>query len=301
MSSEFADLDIAVLTSRLLHVAHSVDQRLTADIEDRQTILANHGKLLEEALSEWSRRGMEDNSQVRWAREILAELKGQAAGPGQAASAPAGGDILALIHSRRSIRSWSERDVEPDLIDKLLDAARWAPSSCNRQAVRLVVLRDAQCKEAVVGLNKRFLVRAPVLILVGVDGRLYPSSELTGGVPYLDAGGAIQNMLLAGHSLGLGCLWALASECVWPTRAKVYFHIKKLLNLPRSFRPVSIVAVGWPEKVPRTPPRHDMSHFVRYDQEGFPENDFKEWRPPQWQLLKRKLKRTIKILLGRKV
>ena len=58
-----------------------------------------------------------------------------------------GSRILDTIHGRRSVRKYLERDVSEDLIERVLEAARWAPSPHGRQPWRFAVLRSEETKE----------------------------------------------------------------------------------------------------------------------------------------------------------
>jgi nitroreductase len=284
-----------VLITRIGYLGHVLDKRSTTGRGTRESLLATFGTELEQLLSEWDKRGNEPNSTVKWAKAVLTDLKnGKEVAPESKQEKPY--DILSLVQQRRSIRKWSEEDVSYELINELLEAARWAPSSCNRQTVRVVVLRSKSYKEAAVELNERFLLRAPVIILVGVDLRPYTPAELKGAAPYLDAAAAIQNMLLVGHDAGLGCLWAKAAVEDWEYTPKKYFDMKKALNLPSWFRPVTLVAVGWPAKISKAPGRQELSEFVRYDGEGFEPDDFPEWRPKYFRLFLSKNMRRVRKL-----
>lgn len=116
-------------------------------------------------------------------------------------------ETLEAIRKRASLKSCiSTRDVEPEKILKVLDAARLAPSGRNKQPWRFIVVRG---KEAVENLVRKAFIEvnypacaAPVMIVVCAN----PSDGLvTGGRDYylFDAGLAVENMLLAATDLGL--------------------------------------------------------------------------------------------------
>lgn len=268
----------SILLTRISSLAHSLDKRWTTREGTRESLLAGPGRELGALLEEWSRRHPEPDPRVAWAREVLEVVKKGGIPEARPIAEQSPCDILSIIHDRRSVRKWVDRDVPPELIERMLEAARWAPSSCNRQSVRLVVLRSQSCKQSAARLNAPFIAKAPVVILVGVDLRVYGRFEWYATHPYLDAAAAIQNMLLVGHAAGLGCLWAQAGLERWRMNPRAYYQAKRELNLPGWFRPVSLVAVGYPAYKPKAPPRHEIGEFVCYEDEGFPDGSFPEWR-----------------------
>ncbi len=281
-----------LLEAEIVHRAHMIDKTLAASPERRDYLLSEHASPLEGLLKEWVVRGYKTNSRISWAREIIEELKTGRKMEVTNEEKYLSGDVMALLRSRRSVRSWTDEPVGDDIIGRLLEAARWAPSSGNRQSVRLVVLRSEECKGAVCQLKESFFRRASVIILVGVDLRVYKPDELR-GLPYLDTAAAIQNMLLAAHAGGLGCVWGKLCVEDWETCPTLYFDMKRRLNLPGSFYPVSVIAVGWRSKPTRTPPRHEVDKFVRFEDKGFSPDDYPEWRPDYWRLYWNRVRRKI--------
>ena len=57
-------------------------------------------------------------------------------------------DVLGLMKTRRSIRRFKQKDVPDELLEKIMEAGRWAPSGDNGQAWRFIVVRDPVTKEA---------------------------------------------------------------------------------------------------------------------------------------------------------
>ncbi len=146
--------------------------------------------------------------------------------------------IVELIRSRRSVRRFTDRPVNDEMINTLLEAARWAPSGCNNQPWRFVVIRDDKIKEELAGLTKygKIILRAPVSIVVFLDNdSLYHREKDIQSI-----GAALQNMLLAAHGLGLGAVWL--GEIL--KNAK---RVGELLELPTRFELMAVVAVGYPD------------------------------------------------------
>jgi YbgC/YbaW family acyl-CoA thioester hydrolase len=147
-----------------------------------------------------------------------------------------------LIDARRSLRAYSDRPVEPEKIERMLDAARWSPSCANRQPWRfLVVDRASPARAAVDGSldpGNGWARRAPVLIVAGalrgsggvVETREYHLS---------DAGMALMSLLYRGADQGL---------TVHPMAGWKEAPLRAALGAPDDFAPVAVVAVGYPGK-----------------------------------------------------
>lgn len=168
-------------------------------------------------------------------------------------------DIFELIKKRRSVRKYdSAKPVSDEQINKILEAAVWAPSSGNTQCWRFFVVRNPKVKEdlAIKAGHQPFITDAPVLIVVAADlnhiGRAYGSR---GRDTYAlqDTAAAIQNIFLAATSLGLASCWVGAFD-----EAKAV----QILKLPDGIRPVAMLPMGYPAANPSSPPRKPLSEVV---------------------------------------
>lgn len=148
-------------------------------------------------------------------------------------------DALDAIMTRRSIRQFSEEPVTAEEIDVLLRAAMAAPSASNERPWRFVVVRERETLDrlAKATLHSKPLANAPLGIVVCVDkrGAKYP------GFPIIDCAAAIQNLLLAAHSIGLGGVWI----GVHPVAPFVH-AVRGIIGAPRHVAPHSLVAIGRP-------------------------------------------------------
>lgn len=150
-------------------------------------------------------------------------------------------DIFDAIKNRRSVRSFEERPVPEELIRKIVEAGQWAPSACNRQDWKFIIVDSEEVKEKILKeTTAHFVGKAPLLIFV-----LY--SNRTDNLEYKDhllsAAMAAQNMQLAAHALGLGAC------CV--NNLPIKSRLKKILNIPRSYDPVALLCMGYPKAVPK--------------------------------------------------
>ncbi|HNZ43885.1 MAG TPA: nitroreductase family protein [Bacteroidales bacterium] len=167
-------------------------------------------------------------------------------------------DAIENLLTRRSIRKFTGTPVNNDLIDKMLQAAMYAPSARNTRAWDFVVItkRELLDRLSVIHPYARMLKMAPLAILVCGDKKLEPNEAYLS----INCSAATQNILLAAHALGLGSVWLGVYS-----RTERMDPIRDLLKLPAENMPVSLIAIGWPdEKIP---------HPERYSKEKIHYND----------------------------
>jgi len=114
-------------------------------------------------------------------------------------------DIQNTIKNRRSVRKFLAKAIEPEIVNQIIESANWAPSACNIQGWRFIIVNDQKLKEKIVDRGgPRFIKDAPLGILVVYD-------ERTENLEYQDhiqsASAAIQNLILAASDRGLGSCW----------------------------------------------------------------------------------------------
>lgn len=170
-------------------------------------------------------------------------------------------DVFEAIMARRSVRRFKSDDFPDELLDKVLEAARWAPSAGNCQGRDFIVVRDAGVKKELceAALSQRFIEDAPINIVVCAnDRRSARRYGRRGRTLYclLDAAASAQNILLAVHALGLGACWIGAFSDS---------RVKRALNLPEWLRPVAIIPVGYPDEAPWTTSRLPLTDVVHVD------------------------------------
>ena len=150
-------------------------------------------------------------------------------------------DVIDAICGRRSIRLFKEKDVPEKMITKLISLAVMAPSAGNLQAWDLIIIRNLETKDALVraAFGQSFIAKAPIIIVVCANQKRSAQQYGTRGTNLYsiqDSAAAIQNLLLAAYSLGLGTCWVGAfNESL----------VSDLLKIPDGVRPVSIIPVGY--------------------------------------------------------
>jgi nitroreductase len=169
-----------------------------------------------------------------------------------------------LISRRKSTRAFSEKPVEPEKLRSILEAARWAPSSSNIQPWRFIVATKEQPEnyERLLGLvveqNKVWAAKAPVLIL-SVAKLTHEGGERPNKFALHDVGLASANMTLQATSLGL------AVHQMGGFNAE---KARTVLNIPKDFEPVAMIALGYGDTADFLPPylrERELAPRIRKD------------------------------------
>lgn len=159
-------------------------------------------------------------------------------------------DILKAVKDRRSIRDFQKKKIPQDLMNRLMEALIWAPSAGNLQSRKFYFVRNEGIKKLLsqAALNQNFLAEAPLVIVGCSDSRISYKYGDRGVDLYSiqDVSVSIMGMMLVAHENGLGSTWVGAFR---------EQEVSKILRLPRHLRPVAIVPVGYPAKIPTPPPR----------------------------------------------
>ena len=158
--------------------------------------------------------------------------------------------LLELINHRQSVRRYASTEVDKEMIEKCLEAAYLAPSACNAQPWKFVVVTDRELKnkiaratyDPVISFN-HFVPQAPIIIAI-VEEKSPVIPRLGGRIkqkPYylMDIGIAAEHICLQAAELGLGtCMLGWFNEKA----------VKKLLNVPRERNIPLLISLGYPEK-----------------------------------------------------
>lgn len=179
-------------------------------------------------------------------------------------------ETMECIHNRRSIRRFMQDPIPDDMLLKLLDAVRWAPSWANTQCWEVIVVREDETKKQLADLLSannpaaQGIKEAPVVFIVcgktGSSGFKSGEQQTDKGDWYMfDLGIASQNLCLAAHDLGLGTVHVGNIN---------HSAIDKLLGLPDHIKSVEIIPVGYPAKEAKAPPRKALEEFVHLEKFG---------------------------------
>ncbi len=158
-------------------------------------------------------------------------------------------EFLELVKKRKSTRKYSLKPINNDTLDKCMEAARLAPSACNSQPWKFIVVKGAEkdrlVRESFNGVYaiNSFVKKANILIVVVREKSKY--TALLGGkfrnVDYslIDIGIACDHLTLQAEELGVGSCWI-----GWFNEKSV----KKILNLSKSTKVDVLISLGYPEE-----------------------------------------------------
>jgi len=163
-------------------------------------------------------------------------------------------NVSEAIRKRYSVRSYQNRPVEEDKLQRVLEAARLAPSANNKQEWRFVVVQDAQTRKKLseIARGQRFVAEAPVVIAACAvtDNHVMTCGQLCYPI---DVAISIDHLTLQAVEEGLGTCWIGA---FFEDRAK------ELLGIPEAVRIVDLVTLGYPADEWRPKSRLPLDQIV---------------------------------------
>jgi nitroreductase len=183
-------------------------------------------------------------------------------------------DTLEAIRTRRSVRRFSDRQVEAEKLAAVLEAARMAPSWANMQCWRFVVVRDPAMKRRISELSvadsfgtakgykanpsQRALAEAPVVIVSCAECN---QSGDTRGQQYFmaDVGMAVASLMLAAHAVGLGSVFVGIFD---------EKQLGSLLEIPAYLSIVGLMPLGYPHEIQEpgyVPSRKPLDEIIHYE------------------------------------
>ena len=178
-----------------------------------------------------------------------------------------GKTIFDLIVSRQSDRKYSNNTVEKEKLDRIVEAGRMAPSACNAQPWKFIVVTDPQlvlqiadaASAKLIGMNS-FVAQAPVILVI-VREKPNMSSKVGATIKnkdysLIDIGIATENICLQAKAEGIGsCIIGWFDER----------RIKKLLDIPKSKRVELIITLGYSLSEKREKRRKPAEEIVSYN------------------------------------
>ncbi len=148
--------------------------------------------------------------------------------------------LMEIIKKRRSVRSYSSKEVPEEVIKEIIEAARLAPSAKNLQEWKFIIVRDEKIKEKLCEAAKgqKFVKEAPVVI-AGVA--TYTKYVMSNGIPacHIDLAIAMEHIALAAAEKGLGTCWIGA---FYQDKAK------EVLEVPEDCLVVALMTLGYPKE-----------------------------------------------------
>ncbi len=166
-------------------------------------------------------------------------------------------DFYEVVRKRSSIRKYQDRPVEEGKLQRILEAARLAPSAANRQPWHFIVVKDPKVKEKLkAAYGREWFYTAPVIVCACGD----PSAAWVraDGVSYLDVDVAIamEHLILAAAAEGLGTCWIGAFD---------EQAAKRALGVPEHIKVVAMTPLGYPAEEKGEKRRKSLEEIVHYD------------------------------------
>jgi len=156
-------------------------------------------------------------------------------------------DVFEAVQKRHSIRAYDSAPIPDEKLEKILEAARLAPSAGNVQPWHFIVVTDVEKRKKLARARfAGFLSQASAVIVGCGDQKASPDWHI------VDVAIAMQNMVLTATSEGLGTCWIGSFD---------EDQIKGMLRIPEKFRVVALLAVGYPRK--KLDLAGKILHFIR--------------------------------------
>ncbi len=169
-------------------------------------------------------------------------------------------DVFEAIQQRYSVRQYKDQPVEAEKLERVLEAARLAPSASNRQEWRFVVVTDAETRQKLMAAagGQGFVGQAPVVIAACAETDEHVMR--CGLMCYpIDVAIALEHIALQAVAEGLGTCWVGAFDAE---------AVKEILDIPQQIRVVQLMPLGYPDDQPGIKHRLALEEIVAYEKWG---------------------------------
>lgn len=266
--ARFSDQDLREMPPEVLrsilreNTHHQVEEPLYEAIYEGSSFRPSRADRVRHLLEIWRERGLpEEGADFEWMHQLLQVVKDwnarqdstQSEHHVRPFSEVERTAIERAIFERRSVRRWTDQPVPRAMVEKIIEAALWAPHACNLQTIRVLWIESERDRAL---FEKSEVTGGKVILVICQDLRPY---ECTAGVPernrLLDCGAAVQNMLLMAHAIGLGAVWLTFSP---PQERQLREHF----HLPAYIAIQTYIALGYPDASPLPPGRLKVSDVL---------------------------------------
>lgn len=166
-------------------------------------------------------------------------------------------EVSEAIRKRQSIRAYENKPVPEEKLNRVLEAARLAPSASNRQNWKFVVVKDAQRRHelGMAANGQSFVGEAPVIIVAVATE---PKGIMACEVPRyaVDLAIAVEHIALAAVEEGLGTCWIGAFS---------QKKVKEILGVPEQYQVVTVLPLGFPRQEGETKVRKSIQEIICYE------------------------------------
>ncbi|MCS7258694.1 MAG: nitroreductase family protein [candidate division WOR-3 bacterium] len=168
-------------------------------------------------------------------------------------------EFYEVVKKRRSIRAYKPDPIPEEILLRILETARLAPSAKNIQPWKFIVVKDRVVKEKLVTAcrNQTFIGEAPVVICaVALKNIAFGRMGGYWNSYPVDVAIALEHIVLAATNEGLGTCWIGAYD---------ENAVKELLKIPEDVQVIALTPLGYPKEIPNARPRKSLSEIVSFD------------------------------------
>ena len=162
--------------------------------------------------------------------------------------------LIDIIMDRHSVRKYRAEKPPKEILKRILEAGRYAPSAANKQPWHFIVITDSEIKEKLSKGRWNSFIKDSAFTIVGCayEGNIFSRRWST-----IDTTIALQNMVIAACSLGIGSCWVGDFEEA---------EVRRMLHVPRRWRIISLISFGYPDETPKITPRRSLKKIVSHNQ-----------------------------------
>jgi nitroreductase len=169
-----------------------------------------------------------------------------------------------VVNTRRSVRSYKPDEISEDVLGRVLDAARVAPSGSNRQPWKYVLVKSPELRKKIATLcgDQPWIAEAPIVVVACGSDIKYDRGGYMGEMSFLiDSAIGLTHLILAARAEGLGTCWI----GLFDNEA-----IKELLDVPLGWNVAAVTPLGYPKEPKWTQPgkRKTIEEMVTVDEWG---------------------------------
>jgi len=168
-------------------------------------------------------------------------------------------EVMEAIRTRRSVRRYAPDPIPAEKLDTVLEAARLAPTACNYQPFKLVIVKDEATRRQLVPAcaGQAFVAEAPVIIVgCAFEDQAYQRQAGSMSSFAIDLSIVFDHITLAAVDQGLGTCWIGAFD---------EQAVRDIVGVPQDVRVVALTPLGVPAEDPAMPPRKPIEELVCYE------------------------------------
>ena len=167
--------------------------------------------------------------------------------------------VLEVISKRRSIRKYKPDPIPHQVLERVLEAARLAPSGNNLQPWKFIVVKNQVIRQKLAEASRRqyFMAEAPITIVAcGYPDNCYPRMGRYMKSWPVDVAIALEHLILQAAEEGLGTCWIGAFE---------EEKVKRILSVPEEVKVLALTPLGCPAEEPPARRRKPLEEIISYD------------------------------------